>query len=78
MARLFFNIWPFTPIKTLPNGLQNLPKTVQNVTKYLINPQKVAQSFEDFAKMAKFRQIWSHWEVGAVVVELKPFSCYLL
>ena len=28
------------------------------------NPQKIARDFEDFAKMAKFRQIWSHWLLG--------------
>ena len=47
--------------ENLPNGIQNLPKSVQDFPKYLINPQKDAQDFEDFAKMAKFRQIWSHW-----------------
>ena len=47
--------------ENLPNGMQNLPKSVQNFPNYEINPQKFAQDFEDFAKMAKFREIWSQW-----------------
>ena len=26
-----------------------------------MNRRKIAQDFEDFAKVVKFRQIWSHW-----------------
>ena len=43
----------------LPNGLQNLPKYFQNFAKSP-PPKKNAQYFKDFAKVTKFRQIWSH------------------
>ena len=34
---------------------------VQTLAKYRINRQKIAEYFAHFGKVAKFRQIWSHW-----------------
>ena len=31
------------------------------ISQIVNEPSKLAQDFEDFAKMAKFCQIWSHW-----------------
>ena len=62
MARLFFNIWPFTSMKTFPNGKLNLPKSVQKIFPKIKNLPKIAQDFEDFAAVVKFRKNRSHWQ----------------
>ena len=56
----YFSTFGLCINENLPNGIQSLPKLVQDFPKKKINPQKFAQDFEDFAKMAKFLQIWSH------------------
>ena len=39
-----------------------MPKQVQTFASYLINPQNISiKSFKISTKVAKFRQIWSHW-----------------
>ena len=50
IARLFFNIWPFTSRKIC----QKVYKICQSSFKFLPN-RKIGQDFEDFAK------VWSHW-----------------
>ena len=62
MARLFFNIchlhqWKLAQWHT--KFAQFGPRFSQIVHK----PSKFAQDFDDIAKKAKFRQIWSHWAV---------------
>ena len=60
----YFSTFGLCINENLPNGIQSLPKLVQDFPKKKINPQKFAQDFEDFAKIAKFRQIWSHcWQL---------------
>ena len=51
----------------LPNCIQNLPKSVAIFAKYWISPQKIAKDILVYAKVAKFRQIWSHWLIIAYV-----------
>ena len=39
-----------------------MPKCVQKFAKYKINNSKISpKTFIFFAKVAKFRRIWSHW-----------------
>ena len=46
----------------MPNSIWSLPKQVQNFSEYLpIILPNIAQDFLIVAKVAKFRQIWSHW-----------------
>ena len=64
-VRLFFNIWPLATITNSPimyqicqsrlNILTNKKKTIKNLPKDL----------QSFAKVAKFRQIWSHCDADA-------------
>ena len=50
----------------------NLPKSITNFLKLgqqlpqikYLNPQEMDKDFYDFAKVAKFRHIWSHWLTG--------------
>ena len=44
-----------------PKSKLNVSKKVENFPKYKLNPHKVAEYANFFAKVAKFRQIWSHW-----------------
>ena len=44
-------------IENLPNSIENLPNSIQNVGKYTF---KILPKAEDFAKVAKICQIWSH------------------
>ena len=55
MARLFINIWPFTT-KTICS--KAFDKFWQSGFKVWPNIRK---TFRNNSKMAKFRQIWSHW-----------------
>ena len=56
----FFNIWPISIKENLLNGILNLLKYVKSFAKYQIGiPSKIAKHFKDFAKAAKFGQIWS-------------------
>ena len=59
MAKLFFNISSFGTIKMCP--MPNEVCQVQNFPEYQIIFPNIAQDFLIFAKVAKFRQIWSHW-----------------
>ena len=47
--------------ENLPNDSQNLPKLVQKNIQTLNKLSEIAKYFLDLAKVAKFRQIWSHW-----------------
>ena len=38
-----------------------MAEVVQNFAKYERNTPKIAKYFKMLAKVAKFRQIWSHW-----------------
>ena len=59
--------------RNLPNGIIFLPKQALNLANYQINLQKIAKDFQNFTKVAKFRQIWSHcWSV-----EQKSRTCSL-
>ena len=60
MARLFFNICSFATNKMCPIAYevcQNRFKISPNIK----NPPKYCPRLFNFAKVAKFRQIWSHW-----------------
>ena len=46
-------------MKTCPMTYKILPHWYK-IYQIAKNPQIIAQDFEDFAKIAKFRQIWSH------------------
>ena len=53
MLRLWFNIWPFATMKISLIMIQiclSTPIIFQN-----------KKNFQSFAKLEKFRQIWSHW-----------------
>ena len=58
IAKLIFNMIPFATFQICPKAsnfcqikLKVLPK---------INPYKIAKYFKHFAKVVKFRHIWSH------------------
>ena len=61
MARLFFNIWPFITMQIW----QIAQHICHSRFKILPNSKKkffkIAQILLNFANVAKFRQIWSHW-----------------
>ena len=61
-----FNIWPFTTF----SQLFYLQKFFQYFSKFKINPQKFSIVFLNFAKVAIFCQVWSHWLL--VVAQLLP------
>ena len=46
----------------MPNGHKKFPKLLPNLAKYYINLQKITKDFKKLAKVAKFRQVWSHWQ----------------
>ena len=56
MARLYFNIWPFISTKICPMT----HKISQRRSKILPN-DKLTLKTKDISKVAKYRQIWSHW-----------------
>ena len=63
-APMFFQYLAIYNDEFLPKSIQKIPKWVHNFTKYQINLWNVAKYFLIFAKLAKFRQIWSHcWSV---------------
>ena len=39
------------------------------ISQILNNPQNIAEKFKNFAKVAKFRWIWSHWLTTASLVK---------
>ena len=73
MAWLFFNIWPVTSMKISPMAYKFCPSRSKIFTNSKINHQKNAQDFEDFAKMAKFRQIWSRCSNSKYVLRQLQF-----
>ena len=58
MARLFASI--LTKLKFCPKT-KKFPNYVQTFANYWMNPTKIAKYIKKFAKLTKFRQIWSHW-----------------
>ena len=73
MARLFYNLWPVATMKFCPveKKIDNLGT---NVCQILTEPyQKLPKEFYNFAKVAKFRQIWSHWPQDASKTSIQNY-----
>ena len=59
MSRPFFNVWPFRyNDENWPNSITFWPKKVLN---FFQLAQEALKNRYFFAKVAKFRLIWSHW-----------------
>ena len=63
MAIIFFQYLPIFNNENLPNSTTKHSLTqvqeLSNLAKYSIIIQKVTKDFQNFANVAKFRQIWS-------------------
>ena len=59
-GKFVFNIWSFGIIKICPIAHLKFAKTGSKFTRIPNNPSKYCQGFLTFAKVVKFRQIWSH------------------
>ena len=66
MATLLFQYLAMNNNDNLPNIIGNLPKPGMKFCQILNRPVKIAEVFSNFAKVAKFRQIWSHCSLRTV------------
>ena len=59
--QILLNIWPFVTIKIcwVASEIANVGTKVCQILNQLF--QKLPKDFSNFAKVAKFCQIWSHW-----------------
>ena len=72
MAKLLFKIWPFSTIIICLITW----KCCQRELKLCQIALKIAKDILQFAKVAKFCQIWSHWIcVVVIIVFLLIFGC---
>ena len=55
-----FKIWQFTSLQICQIGKTSNQSRCQNLPNSKVNPHKTAKSFQNFARVVKFRQIWSH------------------
>ena len=79
LARLFFNIWPFTILKSCPKFLKNAKVGSKFCQTH--KPSTFCQSrIKIFPKVAKFRQILSHWLWLSLrwltAIPLTGYCCY--
>ena len=61
MARIF-SIFGHSYQEKLAQWHTKFVKVGARYSQIVNKPYKIVQNFEDFAKMGKFRQIWSHWD----------------
>ena len=59
-TRLFFNIWPFTTIPTLPSSIKICPMQLQKIAKFNLTLKDIVKRFLNFSEVVKSKQIWSH------------------
>ena len=64
MVRLFDQNLAIYNKENLPNSKFLAPKKVQFSAIYSMNTQKLTNTFERLAQLAKFCHIWSHWSDG--------------
>ena len=64
------DIWPLTA-KTFAKLHVNFTKLGKKFCPNTKRPLKFAKVFQNFAKVAKFRQIWSHWREWLLMAEYK-------
>ena len=74
IARLYFQVWPFTTKKNLPNVKKHLPKWVKKLANTK-KPFRIAKEFWNCAKVAKLCQIWSHcsWHFFCIILHFPSF-----
>ena len=61
MAKLFFNVWPYTTMKISPKVFKICQRRFKFCQILNAPPKKVQMFFLNLAKVAKFCQVWSHW-----------------
>ena len=73
---LFFYIWACKTIKSCPKTIQFCQSRLK-ICQTLIKPSTIWQRFIKCCKVAKFRQIWSHWRRLCSVLKLFVFGDWL-
>ena len=67
IVKLFFNIWPCTTKKICPIVSQQFAKLVLKFRQVHYKPSHNCHGFDFFPKVAKIRQICSHWISGTSI-----------
>ena len=79
IIKLFLSIFPFKIVKIYPLSIKNR-QVIYQLCQILTKPSNMAKCFLNVAKLAKFRQIWSHWSHRCAPITtyyaLQPTSTY--